>query len=1032
MIPLLGLMALLQQVPSSAFQGATTPPGGDTLGYWQQHVAYTVVATLDEAQTKLHARATLVYVNNSPDTLHEMFVHQYLNAFRPGSKWSAADAHENQVRFQNLRDPDYGYERFTAVPTVNGTPVMVDYPGAPDSTVAHFRLPAPLAPHDSVRVEFEWDARPSTVPRRQARRGRTWDFAQWYPKVAVYDRGGWEPNPFVPAGELYGEYGTYDVTMVVKDDQVLASTGVPVSGDPGWARVSQNGPPYLGSNAYGTVPPAPPVTVPPGYRAVRFFAENVHHFAWSASPDYKYEGGLYIRPAHTHFQTWDTVGVHVLFKPGDDTTWGRGIAVQRSITALQWLESIWGPYAWPQFTNIHRIEGGGTEFPMMVMNGSDSQGLILHEGGHQFTYGILGNNEWRSGWMDEGLTDYQTYWAQNLTPQEQIGKPVIPPRLAPGYRVNAVTMTPAENNDLFDWQLDILGRAQPIGTPAYRFSEFGIYNYMIYDRARRMYGQLRAAIGDTAFRAFFHDYYDRWALKHVDERAMEASAERASGQDLSWFFREWVHGTGIMDYALGPAVVHTDGTRYETIVRVDRRGDLDQLMPVGVQTSAGWTVVRTTDPLAAQQEVHIVTAGQPLRIQLDPYHITWDWDRRNDANTGTLLGIRNPRFTFNWPDLDQTDRSHTIVALAPALWYSDPQGGVIGARAKTNYLSAVDVYDAGIAFATRDASGPNGTHSGFATRPQLWLRASNPYLPGQTRPLMGYSGDVNYLDGLLKIDVARRWNLSPFVFAPGPSLDVRAYATVAAPSDSLLLPEQWSDATVAEVGGSGAYRSVITSDGEYEDAHASLAAGYATNNSSTAGQSLGAYLRAEGSVGAVRSLVGTTSQLHVRLYGGVANGAPRQRAIYASSQDPFQTFDNDLFRPRGALFKQSGINYLPLGGAGLRGFGYDVPLTSVAAANAEAVQRLGSTKGAWGQATFSASVFGDAGVASALQGVLPGSFLSDAGAGLIARGNIYDRRYAVRLDAPVFVNHASLAGGRGLGVNGSFAPRWVISVGELW
>jgi hypothetical protein len=726
------------------------------------------------------------------------------------------------------------------------------------------------------------------------------------------------------------------------------------------------------------------------------------------------------------------VGVHVLFKPGDDTTWGRGIAVQRSITALQWLESIWGPYAWPQFTNIHRIEGGGTEFPMMVMNGSDSQGLILHEGGHQFTYGILGDNEWRSGWMDEGLTDYQTYWAENLTPQEQIGKPVIPPRLAPGYRVNAVTMTPAENNDLFDWQLDILGRAQPIGTPAYRFSEFGIYNYMIYDRARRMYGQLRAAIGDTAFRAFFHDYYDRWALKHVDERAMEASAERASGQDLSWFFREWVHGTGIMDYALGPAVVHTDGTRYETIVRVDRRGDLDQLMPVGVQTSAGWTVVRTTDPLAAQQEVHIVTTGQPLRIQLDPYHITWDWDRRNDANTGTLLGIRNPRFTFNWPDLDQTDRSHTIVALAPALWYSDPQGGVIGARAKTNYLSAVDVYDAGIAFATRDASGPNGTHSGFATRPQLWLRASNPYLPGQTRPLMGYSGDVNYLDGLLKIDVARRWNLSPFVFAPGPSLDVRAYATVAAPSDSLLLPEQWSDATVAEVGGSGAYRSVITSDGEYEDAHASLAAGYATNNSSTAGQSLGAYLRAEGSVGAVRSLVGTTSQLHVRLYGGVANGAPRQRAIYASSQDPFQTFDNDLFRPRGALFKQSGINYLPLGGAGLRGFGYDVPLTSVAAANAEAVQRLGSTKGAWGQATFSFSVFGDAGVASALEGVLPGSFLSDAGAALIARGNIYDRRYAVRLDAPVFVNHASLAGGRGLGGNGSFAPRWVISVGELW
>src|SRR5450432_1254816 len=122
------VIAVLQQI---AYQGATTPPSGDTLGYWQQRVGYTIVATLDESQSTLHSRGTLVYVNNSPDTLREMFVHQYLNAFRPGSKWSAADEHENRVRFQSLRDPDFGYERFTAAPTVNGSPVVVDYPGAP-------------------------------------------------------------------------------------------------------------------------------------------------------------------------------------------------------------------------------------------------------------------------------------------------------------------------------------------------------------------------------------------------------------------------------------------------------------------------------------------------------------------------------------------------------------------------------------------------------------------------------------------------------------------------------------------------------------------------------------------------------------------------------------------------------------------------------------------------------------------------------------------------------------------------------------
>ena len=387
-----------------------------------------------------------MYVNNSPNTLSEMYVHQYLNAFRPGSKWSAVDERENRERFQNLEEPDYGYERFTTPPVVDGTPVFVDYPGAPDSTVAHFKLPAPLAPHDSVRVVFEWDARPSTVTRRQGRRGRTYDFAQWYPKVAVYDRGGWEPNPLVPAGELYGEYGTYDVTMVVKDDQVLASTGVPVSGDPGWARVSRTGPPRLAAEAYGNLPPAPAATVPDGFRAVRFVAENVHHFAWSASPDYRYEGGIVVRPVpKQHFQTWDTVSVHVLFKPGDDTTWGGGRALERTIFAANWLESIWGPYAYPQISNVHRLDPGGTEFPMMIMDGSASQGLILHEFGHVFTYGILGNNEWRSGWLDEGLTDYQTDWAQNLTRPEQASRPPIPPRLPEGYRVNALTIPPYDS-----------------------------------------------------------------------------------------------------------------------------------------------------------------------------------------------------------------------------------------------------------------------------------------------------------------------------------------------------------------------------------------------------------------------------------------------------------------------------------------------------------------------------------------------------------------------------------------------------------
>jgi hypothetical protein len=1037
MIPLL-IVALLQQQPR--FQGATTPPSGDTVGYWQQHVHYTIVATLDESQTRLHSRGTLVYVNNSPDTLREMFVHQYLNAFRPGSKWSASDEHENRVRFQDLGDPDYGYERFTQPPSVNGTPVTVDYPGAPDSTVAHFKLPQPVAPHDSIKVSFEWDARPSTVTRRQGRRGRTWDFAQWYPKVAVYDRGGWEPNPLVPAGELYGEYGTYDVTMVVRSDQVLVSTGVPVTGDPGWARVSTGTPPRLASMAYSKIPPAPEASVPAGYRAVRFLAKDVHHFAWSASPDYRYEGGIYVRPVmKQHFPTWDTVSVHVLMKPGDDTTWGGGRAVERTLFALRWLESIWGPYAYPQLSNVHRLDPGGTEFPMMIMDGSASQGLILHEAGHVFTYGILGNNEWRSGWLDEGLTDYQTDWALKLTMQERIGRPPEPPRLPEGYRVNAVTIPPYESGGLSLWTNEVLGHSQPIGTPAFQFSEFGIYNLMIYDRAKLMYSQLRDVMGDSAFLAFTHDYYTRWALKHVDELAMRAAAERAYLHDLDWFFNQWVHHTGLMDYSLGGVQVTTDGARYETTAHVHREGELRHPMPVGVHTASGWTIGRMVAQ-ADNDNVKIVTTERPDLIVLDPYHVTWDWDWRNNVQSAYLLNIREPRLTFNWPWIDQVDRSHSIVAAAPTAWYTNPQGAVFGIRAKTNYLSLVDNYDAGLAFATRRPTTADGKKPTVATFVNAWVRGENLYLPGASRPLMGVGGDANYLDGIAKVDLYQKWDLSPFVFTPGPAIGAKAYVTMTVPTSSLLLPEQWDKANVTELGGSAFYKTLVEPDSAYTIFRASAGTGFTSSTSAPAGPSRG-YFRAEGSIGAVRPIVGTALQARIRLFGGLANDAPRQRAIFASSQDPFETFNNDLFRGRGALLKQDNVNYLPLGGAGMRGFGINVPLNRVAAANAEVAQRLAVVSGSWGRASVAASLFADLGYGSSTLVALTdsasqakgerGSALSDAGAGLVFRGHLYDRDVYLRLDAPVFVNKAGLAGGK-FGGHASFAARWVISVGDLW
>src|SRR5437870_2971201 len=275
--------------------------GGDTVAqYWQQQVAYVISAALDEPSGVLTGQVRIRYVNRSPDTLRDLYVHQYLNAFRPGSRWAAADSAEGRVRFQHLADPDYAFERITRA-TVMGQVKSPDYPYAPDSTVAHWTLPRPLAPGDSMTVEIEWRARLSIVPRRQGRAGRggrRFDFAQWYPKVVVYDRHGWEDHPLYPAGEFYGEFATYDVTLDLPQDQVIGATGVPVEGDPGWDHAKAD--PGLQIDYerqwYRSPLPAPGcarMPIAPGRKCVRFRAEDVHHFAFSLNPDYVYEQGRY-------------------------------------------------------------------------------------------------------------------------------------------------------------------------------------------------------------------------------------------------------------------------------------------------------------------------------------------------------------------------------------------------------------------------------------------------------------------------------------------------------------------------------------------------------------------------------------------------------------------------------------------------------------------------------------------------------------------------------------------------------------------
>ena len=597
-LPLIPILLVLQANPGGS--GASDSEAA----YWQQEVSYTIEGYLDEAAGEFRGAGEMRYSNRSGQALGEVFFHLYLNAFRPNSLWAQAEERP-QYDFQALEEPDYAYERLGSM-RMNGQLLDPEFPFAPDSTVVRFDLPQAIPIDGSASFRFEWAARPSTLCRRQCRRGRSFDFAQWYPRVAVYDRDGWQAHPLYPQGEFYGEYGVFDVTLDLAEDQVVGATGVVAEGDPGWGA----GPGGAGGDNRDLPDPYP--TLPAdraleflspnseaGRRRVRFVGEDVHHFAWSTSPDYRYEGGSH-----------GDVAVHVLFRPGD-LDWDLGAVVGRSIRALEWLETVFGPYPYPQLTNVHRLEGGGTEFPMLVMNGSPGQGLIIHELAHQYAMGILGSNEWKDAYLDEGMASFLSSWFM-----EEVGGvnpwPNTVTRLGEAEARGALSV--------------------PVATVSDEMPGFGVYNMLAYTKPSIVYRMLRELVGWETMREGLSTYFRRKSFQHVVEDDLRRAMEDAFGQPLDWFFQQWFHTTATLDYAVSEVSVTRTGSGWTTEATITRRGEA--WMPVVVEVGPER---QTLEGRAASQRIEVVTTERPDAVVVDPDLVLLDIDRSN--NRAETVGL---------------------------------------------------------------------------------------------------------------------------------------------------------------------------------------------------------------------------------------------------------------------------------------------------------------------------------------------------------------------------------------------------------
>jgi aminopeptidase N len=285
------------------------------------------------------------------------------------------------------------------------------------------------------------------------------------------------------------------------------------------------------------------------------------------------------------------VAIHVLYRPGD-LDWDAGAAAARTVRALEWLEGIFGPYPYPQLTNLHRLDGGGTEFPMVIMDGGPGQGLITHETAHQWAMGILGSNEWREAWLDEGMATFLTNWfTEDVTGQDP-------------WTNNVVRVAQVEGRG---------GVGVPIGTVSEEMPSYGAYGFLSYTKPGVVLYMLRELVGPETMRRALRLYAERKSFEHVTEADLRAAVEDASGRELGWFFEQWIHSTATLDWAVVEARTRRDGQGWATSVTL-RVGDVDQLV----------------EDRSPRVVVEVRTDSAPETVEADPDVVLLDVDRTNN------------------------------------------------------------------------------------------------------------------------------------------------------------------------------------------------------------------------------------------------------------------------------------------------------------------------------------------------------------------------------------------------------------------
>ena len=514
------------------YRDASGAPGP---AYWQQRADYAIAVTLDTATRTITGTVTVHYTNNSPDTLRWVWMQLDQNLFRQGSKGSAVFAADSRWGARNFAG---GYT--LGAITADGAAVAPKI----DDTMMRLDLAQPLAPHGgklTIVVHYAFEV-PDHGADRMGRDGTLYEIAQWYPRMAVYDDvRGWNTDPYIGQGEFYLEYGDIDYAVTAPSGYTVAGSGL-LQNPAEVLTPTQRQRLATAAHDSAVVPiitatesEAAKTTHRAGMKTWRFRATNVRDVAWGAAPDFRWDatstGAIPGNPAGVLCQAYYQ-------EPKAGRAWESG-AEQTQWTIRHYSRLVF-PFPYPQATSVAGPVGG-MEYPMFVMvhYGTEDPASIFstvnHEHGHEWFPMIVGSNERRYAWMDEGVNTYINAFANELR--------------VPGSSAWGAYMT--------SWRQAVAGGIQAPLMAAPDHIDGAALGAIGYRKPGAVLLTLRDnVVGRETMDLALREYVRRWAYKHPTPGDFFRTMENVSGQDLSWFWRGFFYSDDVLDIGIDSVKNH--------------------------------------------------------------------------------------------------------------------------------------------------------------------------------------------------------------------------------------------------------------------------------------------------------------------------------------------------------------------------------------------------------------------------------------------------------------------------------------------